>query len=36
VIPPGRYIVTIAWTLEIPGLEPKTVRAESNVFEVTQ
>lgn len=32
---PGRYIVTIAWTLEIPGLEPKVVRAESNVFEVT-
>lgn len=35
-IPPGRYIVTIAWTLEIPGLAPKVVRAESNVFEVTQ
>lgn len=33
-IPPGRYIVTVAWTLEIPGLEPKTVRAASNVFEV--
>jgi hypothetical protein len=34
-IPPGRYVVTIAWTLELPARGPRVARAESNVFEVT-
>lgn len=33
-IPPGRYIVTVLWTLQIPGLNPKVVRAESNTFKI--
>jgi len=35
-IPPGQYMVSMSWTLEIPGFPPKVVRADSNVFEVFQ
>jgi hypothetical protein len=32
----GSYIVTMSWEIEIDGLPPRFVRAESNIFEVTE
>lgn len=31
---PGNYLVTFTWTLDIPGVPQKVIRAESNIFEV--
>lgn len=33
-IPPGRYVVSMSWIIELPGQERKIVRAESNLFSV--